>query len=346
MKAKISRHILICGALVFAAATVLASTDSVQIEFRCKIVPLSVNQDAQLQSWMVEMKRTTGGILRVAKALDGQTVRFKNLVPGIYSACLVGNFNRIHCESVDLNPPADSKSYRVSMHLKTPRSVLNQDDLHKINGGQLTVSQEAHNELDLATLAEFRGEDQEAIHHLRAAVEIDPQYSDALNNLGAYFHRARDYEKAIECFAKVTQLDPDFYGGWANLSGSLIAVSRFKEALAASTRAYLLRPHEPLVLGHYAKSLYYLHDYSQARKYFEELADLDPQNAAYPQMFLAQIAIVDGDLAQARQLIARFMQMHPYAPETIRYKELLKALNSAEIIKSAGADPRPQLKVR
>jgi len=207
---------------------------------------------------------------------------------------------------------------------------MNQDDLHTVNRAQLKMPQEVRDELDQAFLAQLRGDDSEAVRHLRAALDIDPTCADAWNNLGTYYNQDGDYEKAIECYTRATQLNQDFYGGWANLSVSLMAMARFREALDASLHAYRLRPHEPVVLADYAKSLYYLHQYGEARKYFEETMRLDPENSSCPQLFLAQIAIIDGNIAEAKQLLARFFQLHPHLPIGTELRQFVVALDPGE----------------
>jgi tetratricopeptide (TPR) repeat protein len=340
------RTLSICVCLILAAASGYASDSTARIELRCKIVPISAAQEQEPQSWIVELKETGGAIVRVAKALDQQTVHFKNLDPGIYRACVVGSFDRIRCKSVDVNPPADRKSFLVRIELEAPVSLLNEDDLHKISAAQLAVPQMALDEMEMAQLAQFHGQDREAINHLRAALDIDPDYSDALNNLGIYYHRDGENEKAIECFAKVTQLKPDFYGGWVNLSGSLMSVSEFEKALYASVRAYQIRPQDPTVLVIYGKSLYYLHNYREAGKYFEKAAELDPESPSYPQLFLARIALIDGNYSKAKQFLARFLQLHPNLPEIKNSRDVLKILNydaAGSLKKVASSESHPKL---
>ena len=111
------------------------------------------------------------------------------------------------------------------------------------------------------------------------------------------------------------------------MSVSLMAMARFREALDASLHAYRLRPHEPLVLAGYAKSLYYLHRYGEARKYFEEAMRLEPENSSCPQLFLAQIEIIDGNMAGAKQLVASFFQLHPHLPIATELKQFVMALD-------------------
>jgi tetratricopeptide (TPR) repeat protein len=334
MNARSCRIMLFCGALsviVSAVSTGAASApsrESVKVEFHCKIVKPLQESDQELDQWVVQIKGAAGEILSAETVQDGQTARFKGLEPGIYSVCVFGSFNRRHCESIDMYPPVGRSSYKISRDFEAPSSLLNRSDMNKVSLGDLVVPQAAHDELARAELARSRDQIQEAIDHLEEALRIFPDYSDALNNLGSCYFQIHEFLKSEECFTKVTQLNPEFYGGWVNLSSSLISLSRFGEAFEASKHAYEMLPQEPIVIGYYAKSLYYLHKFDAARKQFEILERMDPGNQSYPQLFLAQIALVKGDIATARQYVKEFLQLHPNNPEARQYRSFLKDIES------------------
>jgi tetratricopeptide (TPR) repeat protein len=169
------------------------------------------------------------------------------------------------------------------------------------------------------------------LQHLERVIEIDPSYTDALNNLGTYYHRAGKYDQSIRYFKKVTDLDPDFYGGWVNLAGSLLAVGRFQDALEANLRAYSVRPNECMVISQIALNYYYLHDLSEAGKYFKKVLTLDPLSAVSPHLYLAHIALAEKNQAEAVDCIKEFLEIHPNAPEAPHLRETLAALSSQSV---------------
>jgi tetratricopeptide (TPR) repeat protein len=343
MKARASRGILFCGVLsivsfaVSADAAAPPSKESVKVEFRCKIVKPPKENYQALERWVVQIKRAAGQSMGVEAVLDGQTVRFRDLDPGIYSVCVFGTLNRQRCESIDMYPPPGRSSYSMSRRLEAPASLLGRSDLNKVSLGDLSVPQAARDELLKAEVARSRDQIEEAIEHLQEAIRIFPDYADALNNLGTCYFQNHQYVKSEECFAKVTQLNPEFYGGWVNLSSSLLSLSRFAEAFDASKHAYEMLPQEPIVIGYYAKSLYYLRKFDAAKTEFEKLKLMDPANQTYPQLFLAQIALVQGKPATAEQYLKEFLQLHPNSPEARHYRDFLKNVESlsASALKSS-----------
>jgi protein O-mannosyl-transferase len=71
---------------------------------------------------------------------------------------------------------------------------------------------------------------EEALEHLRAAVQIDPLYIDAWGNLGAALQQLGRYSEAIEPDRRALQLKPDLDWVRYNLSTVLLGLGRTDEA--------------------------------------------------------------------------------------------------------------------
>jgi tetratricopeptide (TPR) repeat protein len=300
--------------LILASANSHAFESSAKVELRLKILSAFANQGQTVNWWIAAIKDARGPTVRVATGGDGETVGFKNLDPGIYLVCLLGSLNREDCKSFDLYPPAGSRFYRFNREMKAPTSILHQEDANTVHITEIAVPKAARNELIKAENAFYKGKVGEAEQHFLAAVKIHPNYGEALNNLGIYYRRNGDLQNAVECFNKVTQLNPESYGGWANLGNSLIPLARFGEALDAGRIAYKLRPNEPAVLSLVAQSLFYLRQYRESREYFEMLAKLDPENPVFPHLYLAKVSIMDGDTGSSKQYIETLLRLHPNLP--------------------------------
>jgi cytochrome c-type biogenesis protein CcmH/NrfG len=326
-----------------AADTASKSAYRVELQFRIVPQPLEPLEPLEpgqvLDGWIIEVKSLDGEILRVANAVEGQTVRFRRLPPGIYALCITGSLNRMRCESIDLYPPGDQGSFSFSREMEVPPTVLNRNDLYQVRVADLAIPKEAREEFAQSEFARLRGEDQTAVRHLQGAIKIYPSYADALNNLGIQYRRTGELEKAIGYFRKVTEINPDYYVGWANLSGCLMSQAKPEEALNAIGHAYQLRPDEPLVLSYLAKIYFSLRNYSEAKRYLQLLDRLDPVYPSYPQLYLAQIAINEGDIPEAKKCLGIFLQLHPNIPDAPYYRGALKTLENtpARDTKMAGS---------
>ena len=64
----------------------------------------------------------------------------------------------------------------------------------------------------------------EAIAHFQKALQINPDYADAHNNLGSALLRKGKVDEAITHYQKALQINPDFAEAQKNLSNALIQI--------------------------------------------------------------------------------------------------------------------------
>jgi tetratricopeptide (TPR) repeat protein len=176
------------------------------------------------------------------------------------------------------------------------------EDAHRIDAKRLAVPEKARREMIRAEEAQISGDSDGARKHLERAIEMYPDYADALNNLGTHFHRAGDYQRSLDYFTRVTQIDPQFYAGWVNLGGSLLALGRLEPALNANLKAARIRPDDPLVNSQLGINYFYLRRYGEAKQHLGKVLSIDPSSANSPQLFLAQIAMAERSPHDAEQL--------------------------------------------
>ncbi len=93
-------------------------------------------------------------------------------------------------------------------------------------GAELSIkSQSESNETTKAAML------QEAIGHLQEAIRIHPTYENAFLQLGNAYNYLKQYDKAIEYYDHVLQLDPNDLNGINNKSVALRDAHRYDEAL-------------------------------------------------------------------------------------------------------------------
>jgi Tfp pilus assembly protein PilF len=297
------------------------SVPGARVELACKIK--STIGDHSYKTWRVELRKSDGVVVRQAVKGTGDTAHFKDLEPGIYLACIVGVQDRERCESFDLVPPEGQTTFSYAFSIEAPQIEHNRVDGNRVHLKRLAVPGEARKELARSEAAQRRGDQGETLSHLLRAVEICPSYPEGLNNIGVYYHRQHEFERAVRYFERATNSDPDFYTAWTNLSGSLMSSGRFQESLEASKRAHHLRSNEAAANAQLAMSYYYLHDYDEAKRYFSRVQELDPTAASTPQLFLAHIAIVQKHEGEAEGLIRSFLDRHPNSPQASSLRQML-----------------------
>jgi tetratricopeptide (TPR) repeat protein len=76
-------------------------------------------------------------------------------------------------------------------------------------------------------------------------------------------------------------------------------------------------------------SYYYLREYVEARRLFERVADLDPESAAFPHLYLAHIAREQRQGHEADRYIRDFLRYHPNSPRAAYLRKTLRDLPSS-----------------
>ncbi len=312
-----------------------AVPSDVRVELDCKIVPRTVgNGDMPL---IVEMRKASGDPIWRAMKSVGDSIRVRGVKPGIYQLCLFGKMGQ-RCESVDLNPPADRRFYKVKMQLAGPEAVAGELIDRHVTIAELSVPKDARHQLSQAVEAELSGDSNDAIHHLKHALTIDPNYPEALNNLGVRLYHNHEYVKSIECLRKAVELKSHFYDAWANLGSVMLASGEFRDAIQVNLRALDLRPQDARINMQLGLNYYYVRDYAKATMYLKKAMIVDPLSANSPQLFLAQIAIFEKKGAEAAEYIRLFMKVHPNSPLVPQLKQALEEVESGRFVPMPSLD--------
>ena len=114
-------------------------------------------------------------------------------------------------------------------------------------------------------------ESDKAIEELNKALEIDPNYADAIQSLGLYYRYQGDFEKALELFKKYASVYPDQANPIDNLGNLYFREGRVEEAIAKFKEVLSVRPGfiwSTMAL-HYISAL--KQDYSEAGRLLDQL---------------------------------------------------------------------------
>jgi tetratricopeptide (TPR) repeat protein len=290
----------------------MAGEESVELQFTLQ----PESEGGVIARYVVDLRNSASQSVRIIQMASGETVHFKHLKPDIYKACIQEEDRHNACTSIDLFPPQANKHYKASLKIAAPQTMPDSVGRYTIKLEQLKVPDKAKQELDHSLQAVVRGYAQEELAHLRRAIEIAPNFMEALNNLGVYYHLQGDEESAIPYFARVTELEPEIPIGWSNLSGALVASGKYEEAIKASLRGLAISPDSTSLNSQAGLCNYRLHRYSEAEKYFTKALQLDPASADFPMLNLARIALIEHRTEDAEAYINLFRKLHPNYPQS------------------------------
>jgi tetratricopeptide (TPR) repeat protein len=166
-------------------------------------------------------------------------------------------------------------------------------------------AKQALKEFKKAAEAAKDGENEKAVGHLQKAIEIDPEYIEAYNNLGTRYVIAGQLEKAVAAFRKGLALDPSAAMIESNLAIALINLKEFAGAEEAARRSVDLNGTD--VKGRYVLGIAL---YAQGKYTPEAVEQLRRAEERFPNAGLALAAILatTGKIDQARHKLEAYLE--------------------------------------
>jgi predicted TPR repeat methyltransferase len=118
----------------------------------------------------------------------------------------------------------------------------------------------------------------EAVDAYRACLAIQPDQIDALNNLATMLRKRDEHAESIALCRRALAVKPDFGLAWYNLSLALLEQGEVDEGLAAHSRAIALWPRHLQARNAVPKALVRLGRLDDAARLYREWLATDPDN--------------------------------------------------------------------
>ena len=132
----------------------------------------------------------------------------------------------------------------------------------------------AHNNLGL-TLKEL-GEPFKAISCFEKAIQIDPNFSISHNNLGTSFKEIGELQKAIVCYEKAIKINPDYLNAYNNLGLIFMELEDYQKALGYYEKAIEINPKFANTHNNIGVIFLELGEYRKATICFEKAIKINP----------------------------------------------------------------------
>lgn len=149
-----------------------------------------------------------------------------------------------------------------------------------------------------------------AIDYLRRALEIDPEHSIALLNLGTAYRQKKDWAQAKSALERALALNPDDPEGNYNLGMVYAQQNDTDHAYNYLQKAIALRPEYPEALNNLGILYLRTHHPDEAVRSFEQAILVAP---AYDQAYLnlARVYVIEGDREKAKTVLRDLLKQHP-----------------------------------
>ena len=234
-----------------------------------------------LQSARVELRDINNGTV-VGSAYTNSAGQFDfGAVPsGLYQVVAIQGIGQAE-ERVDVS------SFRTTVNLRVPVSDAPADgaDANRISVAQYRVPEKARNEFRKAEQASTKSNMQEALTHVSRALEIYPNYADALT-LRAILNLAGNTTAAISDLEKAIQADGNYALAYTVLGSALNAQAKFDDAIKTLQRGESLAPNVWQSYFEMARAYLGKMDYQSALAQIEKAQSLIPSE--YPPLRLVR----------------------------------------------------------
>ena len=133
---------------------------------------------------------------------------------------------------------------------------------------------------DLGLLQERQGRHDEALQEFRRVVEIDPEFGEAYNNIGIVLRGRGRTDEAADAFRRAIKASPEFAGAYSNLALLLEDRKEYGEAEALLRQALKRAPSDADVRSNLGALLHLVGRDEEAVRELERATSLDPRSAS------------------------------------------------------------------
>ena len=173
----------------------------------------------------------------------------------------------------------------------------------------------AHNNLGVCLDKEGRLD--EAVAEYRKALEIKPDYAEAINDLGVVLFAKGDLEAAIAQYRKALEIQPGSAKIRYNLGNALALHGKLDEAIAQYRKALEIAPDDLEVFNNLGMALGKNGQLDEAIAQYRKALDIAPDNAKALNN-LGVVFLTKGDLQGAIAQYRKALQVQPDNAETLR----------------------------
>lgn len=120
------------------------------------------------------------------------------------------------------------------------------------------------------------GNPQDSIKHCSRALELNPAYAEAHQNIGNALASMGKHEEAIDSYNRALQIKPDMVKALNSMGPALAAMEKYEEAIDSYNRALKIKPDYPEALNNLGITLMEMGRHPEAIENFRKALQLKP----------------------------------------------------------------------
>jgi Flp pilus assembly protein TadD len=216
----------------------------------------------------------------------------------------------------------------LSIPLKEKRTESKSKTSPSVSGTELDpdIPHKARKEFERATDASGKGKTDEAIAHLRKALEIYPRYLMARNDLGVALLSQGKLDDAAEELSQAVALEPKAFNPQLNLGIVLVQQHKFGAAVDTLRKAVALESNAPAARLYLGIALEGTGELVEAQRELTVAHDLGGPKFALALFHLGHVYMTKGEHAEARKMFEAYLQESPTAFNSAEVKRLIRVL--------------------
>jgi tetratricopeptide (TPR) repeat protein len=281
-----------------------------------------VIQDTQnngLKDVRVELADANGAVVGSAYTSASGRFEFNQLAPGTYTVVATSGLQRAS-ERVD----ATNFSNTVTVRMQGAGKPADGVEGNSISIAQYRVPAKAREAYRKAHEAVEKGKMDDAGKHLTKALELCPDYADALTLRGVLELNQKDSQAAIADLDKAIKADGNYAMAYLVMGSALNMQSKFDEAIRSLQRGESLAPNYWQAYFELGKSYIGKADYPAALRQLERAESLTP--AEYPLISLlrAHALLSMKQFPEAMSALQSYLAKDPQGPNNAQAHKMLE----------------------
>jgi tetratricopeptide (TPR) repeat protein len=178
------------------------------------------------------------------------------------------------------NKPKLTMSIEARFHIAIDFFSIGNFDNAKILLNQILVADPRHAEswFYSALIADNQGLNQDAIHYLESALEIDPQNLKYLYTAGDFYYEQNYLDQGVKVFELIISIKPEDYNGYYNLAGFLNKQKKYEQSLLNYHRVLELHENNINAIYNIGTILIDTKKYKNAVQYFQKVIESQPNS--------------------------------------------------------------------
>jgi len=261
---------------------------------------------------------STGVVLGSSYTGISGSFEFHELPQGSYEVVAFAGAEKAE-ERIQVN------SMGTSVQLRLP-STRAHDGMgnRTVSVSQYRVPEKSRQELRKAEEASAKNRHEDALKHLARALEICPNYAQALTVRATYKLDRQDFVGAIDDLEKAIQSDGNYALAYAVLGSALNVQAKFDDALHALQRAETLAPDVWQTHFEMARAYTGKNDYQASLRSLQRAEELAPNDYALVHLVRAHDLMGLGHFSDAANELQSFIKNNLQGPYTEQAKKLLE----------------------